>query len=307
MTTSQIHSPGTLHQSWEFEVAQSGIVVGVDGSPESIAAYNTGAGIARARGCLLHVVSVLPPFPTYHLNPGAVDSRSNVDALRLQLRNSSLETMMNAGNAEKDWTHEVTIGRPAKLIARIAEQRGADLIVVGRRPHGMMDRIADAETTLQVMRFSGIPVLAVSTDYEVAHSIVVATDFSVASARAATAALELIGKSGTVYLVHVEPPVELFPEGFAVVGEDQFAGDIAAAFRKFVDALHASSGVIVETTVLNGKPVPAIIEFAERVGAGMIVAGSHSHSRMERFFLGSVSTGLVRRASCPVMVAPAGV
>ncbi len=306
MTTFQIHAPDTLQQSWEFELAPSGIVVGVDGSPESIAAYNTAAAIARARRCALHVVSVISAFPIYHINPGAVDSFSSVDELRIQLRHSSLETIMRAGNADPMWTREVEIGRPAKLIVSIAEQRGADLIVVGRRAHGLMDRIADAETTLQVMRLSGVPVLAVATDYEIGRNIIVATDFSSACAKATKAAIDLMGKSGTVYLVHVEAPVELLLKGYAIVGENQFAGDIAGAFRNFVEELNAPSGVIVETVVLNGNPVPAIIEFAERIDAGMIVAGSHSHSRMERFFLGSVSTGLVRRAQCPVLVAPAG-
>lgn len=306
MNTSQVHTPGALHQSWEFELAPSGIVVGVDGSPESIAAYNTGAAIARARKCPLHVVSVVPPFPAYHVDAGSVDRRSNVDELRVQLRKSSLEALLRAGDADPASTLEVVIGRPAKAIAKIAGQRSADLIVVGRRAHGLLDRIADAETTLQVIRSSTIPVLAVSSDYGSVHNIVVATDFSVPSARAASAAVELLGRSGTVYLVHVEPPVELLPDGFALVGESQLAGDIATAFQEFVRSLNAPSGVTVETAVLNGKPVPAILEFAERVGAEMIVAGSHSHSRIERFFLGSVSTGLVRRADCPVLVAPGG-
>ena len=40
------------------------------------------------------------------------------------------------------------------------------------------------------------------------------------------------------------------------------------------------------------------------VPADMIAAGSHSHGLLERFLLGSVSTALVRNASCPVLVVP---
>jgi nucleotide-binding universal stress UspA family protein len=169
-----------------------------------------------------------------------------------------------------------------------------------------MDRIVEGETTLQVMRLSPVPVLAVSTGCDNFHGVVVATDFSAASDRAAKVALELLGKSGTLYAVHVEPPVELLPGGFALVGDARYPGDVVVWFRRFIESLKPPPGIIVETTVLNGKPVPAILEFADRVGASMIAAGSHSFTRVERFLLGSVSTGLVRNAKCPVLVAPAG-
>jgi nucleotide-binding universal stress UspA family protein len=47
-------------QSWEFEKpVRGGVVVGVDGSRESVAALNTAATIARIKRCALHAVSVL--------------------------------------------------------------------------------------------------------------------------------------------------------------------------------------------------------------------------------------------------------
>ncbi len=307
MTAFTVPSSKTLHQSWEFEaLIPCGLVVGVDGSPESVAALNTAAVIARARRCPLHVVSVLPPFASCYMEPGKEQSKANTDELRIRLRGSVIRTMLTAARADDGWTYEVVMGRPAKAIARIAEDRCADLIIVGRREHGIMDRIVEGETTLQVMRLSPVPVLAVSADCDSLQSVVVATDFSTASERAAKVALELLGKSGTLYLVHVEPPVELLPGGFARVGDARYPGDVVTWFRRFIESINPRPGLIVETTVLNGKPVPAILEFAERVGASMIAAGVHSHTRMERFLLGSVSTGLVRNARCPVLVAPAG-
>ena len=45
------------HQSWEFETQlQGGLVVGVDGSPESIAAVNNASALARHQRSVLHVV-----------------------------------------------------------------------------------------------------------------------------------------------------------------------------------------------------------------------------------------------------------
>lgn len=306
MTGSSLPATRGTHQSWEYEsLVPCGLVVGVDGSSESLAAFNTAASIARSRRCPLHVVSVIPPFPSYQIDPGAEESKTNVEELRIQLRESSVRDILHAAGAEKEWTYQVVMGRPAKMLTRIAEERGADLILVGSRDHGVMDRIVGGETTLQVMRLSSIPVLAVSGDLEGPHSIVVATDFSASSVRAAKVAVGLLGKSGTLYLVYVEPPVDLLPEGFTLIGETHYPGDIVVWFRRFIESLRAPAAVIVEPIVLNGKPVPTVLEFAERVGANMIAAGSHGHTRMERFLLGSVSTGLVRNASCPVLVAPA--
>jgi nucleotide-binding universal stress UspA family protein len=305
VTTTTTPRKQASHTSWEYErTTPCGIVVGVDGSAESIAALNSAASIARFRRCALHVVSVLPPFANTDLTSSGSAARS--DELRIELRTGAIRELLRFAGAGEDWTHEVVLGRPAKTITRIAEMRCADLIVVGRHEHSLLDRISGGETTLQVMRLSPVPVIAVSADMESVRSIVVATDFSPASLRAAKAALPLLRGSGAMYLVYVEPPVELLPQGFAVSGDTRYPGDVVVWFRRFTESLAAPPGVIVEGVVLNGKPAPAALEFAERVGAGLIAAGSHAHSRMERFILGSVSTDLVRNAGCPVLIAPAG-
>ena len=303
---------GTVTRKAEMEAENakrdplpSGIVVGVDGSRESIAAFNTAAAIARSRGCALDVVSVIPPFAAYHIDPGVEKVKEDVDDLRAKLRDSALADMMHAGDADAAWTHEVVMGRPARSLVDVALDRGAEMIVVGRRIHGVMDRITGGETTLQVMRLASVPVLAVPSDSDIVTNVVIATDFSPSSERAAKAALSLIGKSGTMHLVYVEPAVELLPAGFALV-QPGHPRDVVTCFRRLVQTLQAPPNVLVETLVLNGKAVPAIIEFAERVGANLIAAGSHGHAPLERFLLGSVSTGLVRNSACPVLVTPAG-
>ena len=290
--------------SWEYEKAiPCGIVAGVDGSPESITAYNSAALIARARRCALHVVSVLPPFPSYQINPGHSESRRNVEELRVGLRDSSLRQIMQGG--EKSWTREVAFGRPAKVLTAIAAERGAEMIVLGQRTHGIMDRIAGGETALQAMRLAETPVLAVSSELNDLDRIVVAIDFSPASLRAARVALKLLGTRGSLHLVYVEPPVEFLPGGYTLMDDAVSPADVATRFHRLLDLLH-SPGIVVESVVLNGKPVPALIEFAESAGADIVAAGSHGHTPLERLVLGSVSTGLVRNAGCPVLVVPPG-
>jgi nucleotide-binding universal stress UspA family protein len=299
-------SPDTLTaQSWEYEATvPGGIVAGVDGSKESIAALNTAAAIARSRRCPLHVVTVLQPFPSYKLNPGSDNSAESMNELRAALRDSELAQIMTALEPQTDWTHEAVVGRPARELSFAAERRGAELLVVGRHRHGAIDRVLGGETTLQIMRMSAVPVLAVDSDLESAHTVVAAVDFSPSSLRAAKAVLQLMGNSGTLYMVLVEPPAELLPNGFALPEEARLPGDAAVRFRGLADGLGKHPGILAEPVVLSGRPVSAIVQFAERVGADLITTGSHGHGKVERFLLGSVSTGLVRNASCGVLVVP---
>ena len=94
------------------------------------------------------------------------------------------------------------------------------------------------------------------------------------------------------------------PAGYAAPVDVRFPGDLVVWFRRMVSELAIKEGIIAEPVVLGGRPASAIVQFAERVGADMIAAGSHGHGRLERFLLGSVSTGIVRNANCAVLVVP---
>jgi nucleotide-binding universal stress UspA family protein len=180
------------------------------------------------------------------------------------------------------------------------------MIVVGRGHHGPVDRMLGGETSLQIIRLSLIPVLAVDADLKGPRTVVAAVDFSDACVAAAKSALELVRSGGSLYLVYVEPPIEVLPAGFALPADTRYPGDVVCWFRRMIGDLDQKPGVLIEPVVLNGKPVQAVIDFAQRIGADLLVAGTHGHTRMERFLLGSVSTGLVRNASCPVLIAPPG-
>ncbi|HXT26590.1 MAG TPA: universal stress protein [Candidatus Eisenbacteria bacterium] len=62
------------------------------------------------------------------------------------------------------------------------------------------------------------------------------------------------------------------------------------------------------TQVLMGSPRRAVSAYAQDWSADLIVAGSHGHSTVGRFFLGSVAQGILRTASCSVEIVryPAG-
>jgi nucleotide-binding universal stress UspA family protein len=62
-------------------------------------------------------------------------------------------------------------------------------------------------------------------------------------------------------------------------------------------------GWSVEEAVVSGSPPGALIVKAEEWGADLLVVGSHGHTMLGRFFLGSVSQTIVTQARCSVRVA----
>jgi nucleotide-binding universal stress UspA family protein len=59
----------------------------------------------------------------------------------------------------------------------------------------------------------------------------------------------------------------------------------------------------VEEAVVSGSPSGALIVKADEWGADLLIVGSHGHTTLGRFFLGSVSQTVVTQARCSVRVA----
>jgi len=305
-TVTNSTAPITSEQQWQFETPSiGGIVVGFDGSTASHAAIRSAAAIAAINDWDVHVVSVLPPMSSYKLNLGMDEPRSEIEDLRIQLRDAAMRDAIGDACDRSGWSRQIIIGHAAREIARTADKRAADLIVLGRSQRGAIDRFLGGDTTIQVMRCSSVPVLVVDDAMEKPSTVVAAIDFRLASARAASIAVEMLAGRGTLYLVYVEEPVEVFPDGSVAREKENYPGEILVLFRRFVAQLRAPAGVVVETVVLNGMPVPAIAEFCECVGADLLAVGTHGMPRLARAILGSVSRELLRKFRTPIIIAPA--
>lgn len=55
--------------------------------------------------------------------------------------------------------------------------------------------------------------------------------------------------------------------------------------------------------VLEGSIDDAILQYAEKEGANLIIVGNSSSSKFKNFFLGSTSEKIIKNASCPVLIA----
>jgi len=89
---------------------------------------------------------------------------------------------------------------------------------------------------------------------------------------------------------------------------DQVAHDMSDQHRmlqQLGESIKAEN-VPVQTHCLQGAVVETILEKARTDAADIIIVGSHGHGGLYRAVLGSISEGIVRHSTCPVVVVPTG-
>jgi len=59
--------------------------------------------------------------------------------------------------------------------------------------------------------------------------------------------------------------------------------------------------------LVQGQTVTALLKEAEKLGADLIILGSHGRSGLQKFVFGSVSQEILPQAPCPVLVIPPNV
>lgn len=112
---------------------------------------------------------------------------------------------------------------------------------------------------------------------------------------------------GELHLVHVveelPPPVSLVP---APVGLGETRGEIMGAARAHLEKLAGEVAPFYgrEPTrhLAAGDACKEILQCAAELEADVILIGTHGRSGVRRMLLGSVAEGVVRKASCPVIV-----
>lgn len=109
------------------------IVVGVDGTADSITALRRAAELARTSNLLLVVVHVRHTSTWAGLSPlSAGYATQTLDEIEAEARQATLGALEQTA---VDWEFVVRAGEPARELIAVAEERSALYIVVGGRPH----------------------------------------------------------------------------------------------------------------------------------------------------------------------------
>jgi nucleotide-binding universal stress UspA family protein len=139
--------------------------------------------------------------------------------------------------------------------------------------------------------------------------ILFATDGSPSAEEAQREAFELAARLDAPLLVVsvLHPAVPAV--GYVGYGYANIVSELTEAERHRVTALldaveekAVAEGVHCSTVAVDAFPVEGICEKAAEYDAQLIVVGSHGWGAARRLWSGSVSTGLVHSAPCPVLV-----
>jgi nucleotide-binding universal stress UspA family protein len=139
------------------------------------------------------------------------------------------------------------------------------------------------------------------------RNILVPTDFSEPSNRAADAAVEFVLLTGgEIDLLYVEGiatygiSADLSGSAVAV----QFLEEHEEAMRERLDVeleRIRKRGVVCHSLFVKGAPADRIIETAAKRHSDLIIMGTHGRAGLSHLFIGSVAERVIRSAPCPVL------
>jgi len=141
--------------------------------------------------------------------------------------------------------------------------------------------------------------------------ILAAVDFSEVSEQVLANAEKLARAQGArLTLLHVAAPAPEFV-GYET-GPQSVRDGRAKSLREEHSTLQQQAarlrerGLDAHALVVEGPNVETILREARRLASTTIVLGSHGHGALYDALVGSVSAGVIRGSTCPVLIVPAG-
>jgi nucleotide-binding universal stress UspA family protein len=277
------------------------IVVGVDGTGSGLDAVALAAQLARVTGDPLIVACVYPE-----------GRRTGSDAAVRGSTAKALEAASDLADEAGAEYRTVASSSPARGLTKLAEEEGAAMVVAGSHRSGAFGRVASGNTAERLLHGSGCPVAVAPRGYrrritDKLRRIGVAFVDTPDGHEAARHAADLAARSGlpltlfSVVAVHANwfVPEAVRPE------EETVPVEVRKEYQEALDRALAGlpEGVRATGELLYGEVVDELAMVGDR-GVDLLVCGSRGYGPVRRVLLGTVSAGLVRQASVPVLVVP---
>jgi nucleotide-binding universal stress UspA family protein len=282
---------------------RTSIIVGWDGSSHAEDALELGRLLSRATGARLIAAEVSLDRLGVLRGRGPREDRGEhpVAARAAGPGAARVEPRTVAGTSAGRGLHD------------LAEEVGAEIVVLGSTHRGSLGRVFLGTVADDLVHGAPCAVAIAPNGYAKRYAnrllnvVVVAFDASPEARAAAGAAARIAQAAGAslrVLAVHEPPPLaSASPEADwelaeAMAGEEErLEREVAALVESLPPA------VSPEARVVSGHPARTLAGETER-DVDLLVIGSRGHGPLGRVLLGSVSSEIVRSASCPVMVVP---
>jgi len=145
-------------EGWDPKI----IVVGVDGSDQSIEAARVAGALANCHSAKLIVVTVVRPPEGWW---GIVGSPPTAEALGDSLSEAQRDvldrTLRSVDISGVDYETQEEIGEPSARLIDVCTRVNADILVVGRRGAGLLRRMVVGSVANHVVHEAPCPVLVV--------------------------------------------------------------------------------------------------------------------------------------------------
>lgn len=288
------------------------VLVALDGSKLAEQALPAAAGVASQAGAevvLVTAIGVGERWGDQSLSRAwegqeQAAAQHYLDATAARLRDSGVKVRTRSA-----W------GQPVEVIGTLADAEGADLIAMTTHGRSGLVRAVMGSVADRVVHTSRKPVLLLRAREEAGTEtfrvakILVPLDGS----PLAESVLPFVGNlalrmGAALVLERVIMPAtalyagEYLPSGLPVLDELEKA---ARGYLESVADRQRARGLDVTVEIDVGYPAEAILDGAQRNGAGLIALCTHGRSGPERWVMGSVADDIVRHSQLPGLVLPA--
>jgi len=291
------------------------IIVGYDGSDQAEDAVALGRRLSSATNAELTVAQVFAYGPFWTLEGKAGPSSPLPKDLIREYESDAVERLHEVAARVHAQAEAFPSTSAPRGLQQLAEERAADLIVVGSSHRGQIGQVLPGSVGFRLLHGAPCAVAVATRGFRERPeseltSIAIGFDGSPEAEIALRGAIELAescGASLEVVTVAEPPPVVYGKGAGATQGVPELMETIEMLAReRFEYALSvAPSDLATEGSLLTGEAEAGLREAAE--DADLLVLGSRGYGPVRSVLLGSVSMETLRSASCPVVVFPRGV
>lgn len=300
-TQEQVHADGpTLER----------IVVATDLSADAQHALDRGIEVAHQTSAQLTVVHALG-LDALGLLRNLIGAKApDVAAQVAQHQHQALDALARERARQRRVAVRVRVeeGLATDVIAQVARDCNADLLLMGARGEHPLQRLLIGSTASRLLRKSECPVLVIKNPPSGPYrQVLVAVDFSVASERALRMARALAPAAALTVLHVFDVPFEAVLH-YASVSEDTIHAYRIQGRERALTRLHelirraglAPSGCAVE--VEHGDAARVIVDKAARQRCDLLVMGKHGTHVTEELLLGSVTRRVLSESDADMLV-----
>ena len=269
------------------------IVVATDASEAGRSAVRAGLDLAERASARLTVMRVVP-----------IETLPGGPAAALEQLERWLQAEV-AGRPGVKVELGIALGLPGIEICRFAEQRGADLLVLGRKHRSAVARLLVGDTADAVIRRSRIPCLFVEQGRVALARLLIALDGSERGMRVFTAARNFAEAVGagvavvTVEDVHAPHPVDPVPPLPLTRSSRLWRELEPPASRGAV-----SAPTETRVAIRQGRVVPEVLAELPGSGADVLAFGCHRGGPSGILETGGTARHLVHSAPVSVLTIP---